>query len=97
MNKMTAIAVYIALTASPGMFAHAQPASTQDIKPHQTQRAAEPVIRCTHQDDGARALQPCGVRQTNEALRLGANVTRQEFECVLSGVCGSAERARVNG
>ena len=76
MNKMTAIAIYIALTASPGMFAHAQPASTQDIKPHQTQRAAEPVIRCTHNDAGSHALQPCRVHQSDEGLRLGSSVTQ---------------------
>ncbi len=97
MNRMTAIAIYIALTAAPGMFAHAQPASTPDATPQQSQRAGEHVIRCTHHDGGTRALQPCRVRQTNDALRLGSNVTRQELECVLSGVCGTADRARVSG
>ncbi|MBI3527068.1 MAG: hypothetical protein HY067_03795 [Betaproteobacteria bacterium] len=97
MNRMTAIAIYSALTAWPGMFAHAQPVSTPDARPQQTQRAGESVIRCTHQEGGARGLQPCRVRQADEALRIGSNVTRQEFECVLSGVCGVDERARVNG
>lgn len=97
MNRMTAIAIYIALTASPGMFAHAQPASTPDAKPFQTQRAGEPVIRCTNHDAGSRALQPCKAGRPDEATRLGSDVTRQEFECVLSGVCGVTDRARVNG
>ena len=96
MNRMTAIAIYIALTAAPGMFAHAQPASTPDAKPQQSQRAGEPVIRCTYQDGGTRALQPCRTFQNNDALRVGSNVTRQELECVLSGVCGTADRPRIN-
>jgi hypothetical protein len=97
MNRMTATAIYMALTAWPGLFAHAQPASTLDAKPYQTHRAGEPVIRCTHHDAGSRALQPCRVRQADEAMHLGSDVTRQEFECVLSAVCGVMERGRVNG
>jgi hypothetical protein len=97
MNRMTAIAIFIALTSSTGMTAHAQPASAPDAGANQTQRAAEPVIRCTHHDAGSRAAQPCGVRQAGDAMRLGADVTRQEFECMLSGACGVADRARVNG
>jgi hypothetical protein len=97
MNRMTAIAVYVALTACPGMFAHAQATSTLYAKPDQTQRAGESVIRCAHNDRGSHALQPCSARQSEEATRLGSDVTRQEIECVLSGVCGVAERGRVNG
>jgi hypothetical protein len=97
MNRVTAIAIYMALTASPGMFAHAQPAATPDVKSHPTQPAGESVIRCTHQDGGARAVQPCSVRKVYEAIRLGSNVTRQEIECRLSGNCGVDDRARVNG
>ncbi len=97
MNRMTAIAIYIALTAAPAMLAHALPASTPEAKSQQTQRAGEAVIRCTHQEGGARGLQPCRARQADEALRIGYNATRQEIECVLSGVCGVDERARVSG
>ena len=38
-----------------------------------------------------------GQAHTNEAIRLGSNVSRQEFECVLSGVCPVGEGTRVNG
>ena len=97
MNRMTAIAVYIALTAWTGLPAHAQAASTPGARASQTQRAAEPVIRCTHYYDAlSRAAQPCGVRRADDAMRIGADVTRQEFECVLSGVCGVADRGRLN-
>jgi hypothetical protein len=97
MNRMTASAIYVALTASPGLFAHAQPVSMPDAKSHQMQRAVEPLMRCTHRDVGSRALQPCSVRQADEAVHLGSDITRQDFDCVLSGVCGMADRARVNG
>ena len=97
MNRMTAIAIYIALTAYPGMFAHAQAISALGAKPYQTQSAGESVIRCTHNDRGSHAPQPCSARQAEEATRLGSDVTRQEIECVLSGVCGMTERGRVNG
>ncbi len=97
MNRMTTIAIYIALTAAPGMLAHAQPASTSDAKSQQTQRAGDPVIHCTHSESGTRGLQPCRVRQADEALRIGSNVTRQDLECVLSGKCDAEDRARING
>jgi hypothetical protein len=97
MNKITATTLFMALLAWPGLFAHAQPASTLEAKPHQTHRAAEPIICCTHLDAGTGAQQPCKAQRANEAMRLGSDVTREEFECVLSGVCGVAERARVNG
>jgi hypothetical protein len=97
MNRITAIAVYIALTASTGISAHAQTASIPDVRAGQTQRASEPVIRCTLRDAVSRATQPCAVQRTNEATRLGTDVTRQEFECVLSGNCGVADRGRLNG
>jgi hypothetical protein len=63
----------------------------------QMQRAAQPVIRCTHQDNGSPSLQPCRVRPAAEATHLGHDVTRPELECVLSGVCGVVDRIRVNG
>jgi hypothetical protein len=97
MNRITAIAVYIALTAAPGMSAYGQPASAPEAKSQQTQRAAEPVIRCTHREGDTRGVQPCRTRQADEALRIGSNVSRQEFECRLSGNCGVDDRARVNG
>ncbi len=98
MNRMTAIALYIALTAAPAMLAHAQPASFPDARSQQFQRIGEPVIRCTElADGGVRGLQPCGARQADEAMRIGSNVSRQELECRLSGNCGVDDRARVNG
>ncbi len=97
MNRMTAIAIVMALTVWPGLFAHAQPASTLDARPHQMHRAGKPVIHCAHNDAGPRAPQPCKVRQAGEAVRLGSDVTRQQFDCILSGVCGGGERGRVNG
>ena len=94
---MTAIAIYVVLTAPTGMSAPAQAASTPDARASQTQRPAEPVIRCTQRDALSRATQPCGARQADDAMRIGADITRQEFECMLSGVCGIADRARVPG
>lgn len=96
MNRKTTAALLVALIAWPGLFAHAQPASTQGVKPYQTQPAAEPVVRCTVNDAGLHVLPPCGARQAGEAMRLGADVSRQEIDCVLSGVCAVAERARIN-
>ena len=96
MNRITAIAMYMTLIAVTGMSAHAQPASAPDVKTYQTQRV-QPVIRCTHLDSGSHALQPCRVRQATQATHLGNAMTRQEFECVLSGVCGVTDRTRVNG
>lgn len=97
MNRITAIAVYIALTTAPGMSAYGQPVSASEAKSHQTQGTAEPVIRCTHREGDTRGVQPCRGRQTDETLRIGSNVSRQEFECRLSGNCGVDDRARVNG
>jgi hypothetical protein len=97
MNRITAIAIYIALTAAPGMLAYGQPYAAPDAKSQQSQRAGEPVIRCTHQEGDSRGVQPCRVRQADEVLRIGSNVSRQEFECRLSGNCGVDDRARVNG
>jgi len=80
------------------MLAQAQPASTPDARSQQLPSTGEPVIRCTElADGGVRGLQPCGVPQAAEALRIGSNVSRQEFECRLSGNCSVDDRARVNG
>ena len=97
MNRISAIAVYMSLTAAPGMSAYGQPVSASEAKSQQTQGAAEPVIRCTHREGDTRGLQPCRGRQADEALRIGSNISRQEFECRLSGNCGVDDRARVNG
>jgi hypothetical protein len=97
MNRLTTIAVYMTLTAAPGLSAQAQPAAALQAPPQQTQRATEPVVRCTHQDNGFRAMQPCRARPAVEAPLLVQNVSRQEFECVLSGVCGVVDGSRVNG
>ena len=97
MNRMTATAIVMAFTVWPGLFAHAQPASTLDAGPHPIHRAGGGVIHCAHHDAGPRTPQPCNGRQTGEALRLGSDVSRQQFDCILSGVCGGGERGRVNG
>ena len=97
MNRMTAIAICIALTALTGTIAHAQPASTRDAAGNQARGAADAVIHCAQNDAVSRAAQPCGVRRAGDALRLGADVTRQEFECMLSGMCGVTDRGRGNG
>ena len=97
MNRITAIAVYLALTVAPGMSAYGQPVSASEAKSQQTQGTAEPVIRCTHREGDTRGVQPCRGRQADEALRIGSNVSRQELECRLSGNCGVDDRARVNG
>lgn len=97
MNRITAIALHVVLTASIGMAAQAQAASTHDAKAKPSQRAAEPLIICTQRDAVSRAAQPCRVRRADDAMRLGADITRQEFECVVSGNCGVADRGRING
>ena len=96
MNRITAIAIYAALTVWPGVFAHAQPVLTPDAKPYQTHRAGEPVICCTHHDAGSRAEQAYSVPQPDGGMHLGSVVTRLEIECVLSGKCDAAERRRVS-
>ena len=97
MKRITAIAVYMALIAAPGMSAYGQPVSAPEAKSQQTQGTAEPVIRCTHREGDSRGLQPCRGRQSDEKLRIGSNVSRQELECRLSGNCGVDDRARVTG
>ena len=97
MNRITAIALCVTLLAIPGMSAKAQPTAALDTKAHEIRRVTYPVIRCTRQDNGSPGLQPCHGRKADEALRIGSNVTRQDFDCVLSGVCGVDDRARVNG
>ncbi len=97
MNRITAIAIYMTLAATPAISAQAQPASAAGAQPFQTQRAAQPAIRCTQGDSGTRALQPCRVRPAVEATHLSHDVSHPEFECMLSGVCGVVDRSRVNG
>jgi hypothetical protein len=87
MNKLTTVAIFVSLTACSATAAQAQQAA-------QMQRHAEPVVHCTSNNSGAGAIQPCGTR-AGETLRLASDATRQEFECVMSGVCGPADRGRV--
>jgi hypothetical protein len=97
MNRITAIALYVMLTAAPGMSAYAQSAAMPDAKSPQMQRASDRLIHCTHHADGPQAQQPCNARRADEATRIGSDVTRQELECVLSGVCSVGERGRDRG
>ena len=94
MNKMTALAIYAVLTACSATAAQAQQAAANDAKATRIQRQVEPVVHCTASNNGVGATQPCGTR-ADEAFRLSSDATRQEFECVMSGVCGAADRGRV--
>ena len=106
MCKTTAACLYIALMAGPGVFAHAQPASTVDAGIYQSklivrptaEPIGKPIARCSHRDSGPRALLPCRPRQADEIhIHVGSDFTRQQVECVLSSNCGATERGRVSG
>jgi len=97
MNRMTTIALHFILTAAPALPALAQPGAPLQAPSQQIQRAAEPVVRCAYEGTGFVALQPCRARPGFDAILLGQDVTRQEFECVLSGVCGTVVGTRLNG
>ena len=92
MNRITTLALCLVLTGSPGLMAQA--ASTPLAKANYMLGVPEKVIRCTQTDETSAVWQPCNVRQ---AIQLGSDVSRQEFECVLSGNCGVADRSRVSG
>lgn len=94
MNKLTTVALYVVLTACSGTAAQAQQAAANDVKAAPMQRQVEPAVHCTANNSGVGATQPCGTR-AGETLRLGSDATRQELECVMSGVCGVADRGRV--
>ncbi len=94
MNKMTAVALCIALNASVALNAQAQQGAATDVKPAPMQPRVEPAVHCTASSNGVGAMQPCGIR-AGETLRLGSDSTRQEFECVMSGVCSATDRGRV--
>ena len=96
MNKLTTVALYTVLTVCSGTTAQAQQAPVNGAQPVPMQRQVEPVVHCTSDNSGVGATQPCGTR-SGETFRLGADTTRQEFECVMSGVCGVADRGRVAG
>ena len=96
MNRMTAIALYAALTAWSGFVAYAQPASSPDTRAYQSQPAGVPVISLTPRNAGSFTLQAYGVPQPEGATHPGSVVTRLELECVLSGKCDAVERRRVN-
>ena len=97
MNKTTTACLAIALVVWPGVFVHARPVVTESDRSNQYQRAAEPVILCSHQDSATRTLQPCAEPGTDAAIRVASDLTRQQVECVLSGKCEAAERGRVSG
>ncbi len=93
MNKLTTVAIYVVLAACSATAAQAQQAAANDAQVAPMQRQIEPVVHCTSNNSGVGATQPCGTR-AGETFRLGADTTRQEFECVMSGVCGVADRGR---
>jgi hypothetical protein len=94
MNKLMTVALYVVLTACSATAAQAQQAAADDAKAASMQRQVEPVVHCTSNNSGVGATQPCGTR-AGETLRLGSDATRQEYECVMSGVCGATDRGRV--
>lgn len=90
MNKLTTVALYVVLAACSATAAQARQAAATEV---QLQRWADPAVHCADANSGVGATQPCETR-AGETLRLGADTTRQEFECVMSGVCGAADRGR---
>ena len=97
MNRTTTLLLCLILTGSPVMLAQAA-FTTTAAKANDQERAPERTIHCA-QDGAATAtpLQPCKVRQVHDSIYLGSDVSRQEFECVLSGNCGAGARSRVSG
>jgi hypothetical protein len=95
MNRITTLMLCLALTGLPCMLAQAAATPTAKVNPGH--RVPEQMIRCTQQDNAAASQQPCKVRQVHDAIHLGSDVSRQEFECVLSGNCGATERSRISG
>ncbi len=96
MNKLMTVALYVVLTACCGTAAQAQQATASDTKAASIQHQVEPAVHCTSNSSGVGATQPCGIR-AGETLLLGSDATRQEYECVMSGVCGATDRGRVAG
>ena len=96
MNRTTTLLLCLILTGSPFMLAQA--AATPAAKANDQQHAPERTIHCA-QDGAATAtpLQPCKVQGGHDAIHMGSDVSRQEFECVLSGSCGAGARSRVSG
>jgi len=95
MNRTTTLLLCLILTVSPvAQAAFATPAAEANDQ----QRAPERTIHCA-QDGAATAtpLQPCKVQGGHDAIHMGSDVSRQEFECVLSGNCGAGARSRVSG
>ena len=90
MNRVIATALYMVLIAMPGAFAQATPVAGQAANASQAPGAAEP-------DAGSIAPHSRATRHSGAPIHLGSNVTRQEMECLLSGVCAEGEKARVGG
>ena len=96
MNRTTTLLLCLILTGSPVMMAQA--AFATPAKANDQQHAPERTIHCA-QDGAATAtpLQPCKVQGGHDAIHMGSDASRQEFECVLSGNCGAGARSRVSG
>jgi hypothetical protein len=92
MNRLATLAICMTLAAAPALSAQAQPAAGPPLPSQQIQRAAKPAVHCTRTDNGARATHPCQGKRAVEATYLGKNVTSQEIDCLLSGMCSAVAR-----
>ena len=96
MNRTTTLLLCLILTGSPFMLAQAT--ATPAAKANDQQRAPERTIHCAqHGAASSTPLQPCKVQRGRDAIHMGSDVSRQEFECLLSGNCGGTERSRISG
>ncbi len=95
MNKSTGVCMLVALLGWPGLFAQAQTSAAADAATARLQPAAQRVIHCSNQNAGSLALRPCGEDRGQKAIRLGSDSSRQQLDCLLSGLCGAAEQGRI--
>jgi len=75
MKTLSLCALFAVLAAGAGQNALAQRAST-----------TKPLIQCTAGQADTRASQPCSSRH-EKAVRYALGLTREEFDCTLSGNC----------
>ncbi len=95
MHKSTGIYIMVALLGCPGLIAQAQPAEAVGGATERSQPAAQRVIHCSNQDAGSLALRPCGEDRNQKSIRVGSDSSRQQLDCLLSGICGAAEPGRI--
>lgn len=93
MKTLTAIALFAVLATGAAEGALAQKTSALQARP----AAAKPLIQCTAGTADPRAPQPCESRQEVQGVRYASDITRQEFECALSGHCVPSENSGSTG